>query len=100
MHALFDFSFMTSNEFFFTGAIPEFFSVVTVVIEEGSEEVCNGSGFTLTGMMRGVESTFADDRESVMTVIRSTSRKVASGIPNRMATNSAFGYPWTRLWRR
>jgi len=45
---LFDFSFMASNEFFFTGAIPEFFFVITVVIEEGSEEVCNGNGFTLT----------------------------------------------------
>ena len=83
-----------SNAFFFTGAIPEFFFVVTVVIEEGSEELWNGNGFTLTGMMREVESTFADDRESVMTVIWST-----SGIPNRMATNSALGYPRTRLWR-
>lgn len=39
---------MASNEFFFTGAIPEFFFVITAVIEEGSEEVCNGNVFTLT----------------------------------------------------
>jgi len=44
--------------FFFIGAIPEFFFVITVAIEEGSEEVCNGNGFTLTRVMRGVESTF------------------------------------------
>ena len=35
----------------FTGAISEFHFVIIVAIEEGSEEVCNSNGSTLSKMM-------------------------------------------------
>ena len=39
----------------------------------------------------GSRAFLAEERESVMTTMRSTSREVALAIPNRMATSSAFG---------
>ena len=42
----------------FAGIVPEFYLVAAVAVEEGSKEVCNGGGFTLTRVMWGVESLF------------------------------------------
>ena len=39
----------------------------------------------------GPRAFFAEERESVMTTMRSTPREVALAIPQRMATSSAFG---------
>jgi len=35
----------------FAGAVPEFYLIVTVAVEKGSKEVCNGNGFALTRVM-------------------------------------------------
>jgi len=35
----------------FAGIVPEFYLVAAVAVEEGSKEVCNGGGFTLTRVM-------------------------------------------------
>jgi len=61
----------------FIGTTPEFYFVITVVIEE-SEEVCNGNNFTLTRVVWGVESIF-EERESLKTM---TPREVALVIPD------------------
>jgi len=35
----------------FAGAVPELYFVAVVAVEERSEKVCNGNGFTLTIVM-------------------------------------------------
>ena len=35
----------------FAGAVPELYFVAAVAVEERSEKVCNGNGFTLTIVM-------------------------------------------------
>jgi len=74
----------------FAGAVPEFYFVAAVAVEERSEKVYNGNGFTLTRVMWGSRAFFAEERESVMTTMQSTPREVALAIPQRMAKCS-FG---------
>lgn len=56
------------------------------------EQSQNSTLLLLLRLKKGLRSrALFDDRKSVMTLIRSTSRELSLGILNRMASNSAFG---------
>jgi len=69
----------------FVGAVPEFYSVAAVAVEERSEKVYNGNGFTLTRVMWGVKSLFRrgkgvrDDNDAVNTKRGSLSNPSTDG---------------------